>query len=317
MQARTAPKRAKKPLWIKILVLALGGAALVSVAFLAYIPAMQMGDVVHAHVDFKTVYEASDFGVEATELTLTAEDGVKLAAWQVDAAEPRAAVVIVSGIQNPSVTAFFPHAAMLQARGYSSVLVEMRAHGASEGDLISMGMEEYLDVRAAVWHLKARDPDLPVVAFGVSMGGATAINAVGETPEIEALISLSAFSSWPDVFADNMELLGFPKPLCAAEKPFVRLYMGFTYGFDHLHIQPLEEIRKLDGRPALLMHAKGDTQVPYANFERLAEAAPQAETYVVEGDNHFICDAHFLEPEQDAAYARTLLDFLDAHFPER
>lgn len=310
-------QKTKKRGWIKILAIAFGVAILLFVAFLAYIPAMQMGDLVNSHVDFKTVYEASDFGLEARRLTLTAEDGVKLAAWQVDADAPRAAIIIVSGIQNPSVTAFFPHAAMLKARGYSSVLVEMRAHGESEGDLISMGMKEYLDIRAAAWHLTALDPDLPIVAFGVSMGGATAVNAVGETPEIDALVSLSAFSNWPDVFADNMELMGFPKLLCEMEKPFVWLYMGYKYGFDSIRVNPLEEIRKLDGRPALLMHSKGDTQVPYASFEKLQKAAPQAQTYVVEGDHHFLCDDHFLEPERDEAYAKALLDFLDARFEVR
>ena len=305
----------KKRTWIRILAILLGVAALSFVAFLAYIPAMQMGEFVDRHVDFKTVYEASDFGLEALPLTLATEDGMKLAAWQVDAKAPRAAIVLVSGIHNPSVTALFPHAAMFQAHGYSSVLVEMRAHGQSEGDLISLGMKEHLDIRAAVRHLKAQDPDLPVVAFGISMGGATAINAIGETPEIDAVIALSAYSSWPDAFADNMEAMDYPKLLCAMEKPFVWLYMGFKYGFDSLGIHPAAEIRKLNGRPALLMHSKEDSQVPYPSFEKLLRAAPQAETYVVEGDRHFICEDYFLEPERDEAYAQALLGFLDAHFP--
>lgn len=45
------------------------------------------------------------------------------------------------------------------------------------------------------------------------------------------------------------------------------------------------------------MYSKGDTQAPYVSFEMLKAAAPRAETYVVDGDHHFICDDHFLHPE--------------------
>jgi alpha-beta hydrolase superfamily lysophospholipase len=273
-----------------------------------------MGSLVDLHVNFNKVYSASDYGLAAAPLTLTTGDGLKLAAWRVDAENPRAAVIFVSGIHSPSVTAFFGHAAMLRKEGFSSVLVEMRAHGESEGDLICLGTKEVLDVKAAVRSIQDMDPDLPIVVCGMSMGGGTAVNAIGETPEIDALITLSAFSTWPDVFAYNMELMGIPKLVCEAEKPFVWLYMLVKYGPDGLRLNPLDGIRKLNGRPALLMHSRGDTQVPYASFEMLSAASPEAETYVVDGDYHFICDDNFLNPEEDKAYSAAVLGFLNEHF---
>ncbi|NLG24685.1 MAG: alpha/beta hydrolase [Clostridiales bacterium] len=305
----------KKRKWAKALGIALGALVALCAAVLAYIPFMQMDGYVRRHVDFAKVYEGPDFGAAAERLTLVTEDGLSLAAWRVDAKKPRAAVIFTSGIHSPSVTAFFGHAAMLQKAGYSSVLVEMRAHGESEGDLICLGTKEYMDVRAAVRHVQSMDPELPIVAYGLSMGAGAAINAIGETPEIDALVTLSAFSTWPDVFADNMALMGIPRFVCDLEKPFVRLYMGVRYGFDSLRVNPLNEIRKLNGRPALLMHSRGDTQVPFASFEKLAEAAPGARTHVVDGDHHFICDDNFLNPEADEAYANAVLGFLNEHFP--
>ncbi len=35
----------------------------------------------------------------------------------------------------------------------------------------------------------------PIVVYGMSMGGASAINAVGQVAEIDGLVSLSAYSS--------------------------------------------------------------------------------------------------------------------------
>jgi alpha-beta hydrolase superfamily lysophospholipase len=304
----------KKRKWLTFLWITLTALLLLCVAGLAYIPFMQMDEFVQRHVDFQEVYEASEFGIEAQRITLQTEDGLSLAAWRVDADAPRAAIIFTSGIHNPSVTAFFGHAAMLQKAGYSSVLVEMRAHGESQGDLICLGTKEYLDVRAAARYIQSTDPELPIVAYGLSMGAGTAINAVGETPEIAGLVTLSAFATWPDTFADNMELMGIPRFLCDIEKPFVWLYMGVRYGFDSLGINPLNEIGKLGDRPALLMHSRGDTQVPYSSFEKLTKAAPQAQTYVIDGDYHFICDDHFLSPQEDAAYAETVLTFLNEHF---
>ena len=304
----------RKRRWPKVLAITAGVLVALIVAGLAATPFLMMSSFVDRHVDFKKLYAASDYGLTAEPLTLTTEDGLKLAAWRVDADDPRAAVVFLSGIHSPSVTAFFGHAAMLRKEGFSSVLVEMRAHGESEGDLICLGTKEVLDVQAAVRHIKGLDPELPVVVYGLSMGAGAAVNAIGETMEIDALVTLSAFSTWPDVFAYNMELMGIPKVLCELEKPFVWLYMGVKYGSDGLRVNPLDEIRKLNGRPALLMHSKGDTQVPYASFEMLKAALPEAETYVVDGDYHFICDDHFLHPEEDMAYSEAVLGFLNEHF---
>lgn len=304
----------KRRRWPKVLAILLGALVVLCAAALACLPFVEMNGMVNLHANFGKVYAASDYAIQADKLTLTTEDGLKLAAYQVDAEKPRAAVIFVSGILKPSVTAFFGHAAMLRKEGFSSVLVEMRAHGESEGDRICLGTKEYLDVQAAVRYIKARDPELPIVAFGLSMGAGTAVNAIGETPDIDALVSLSAFSTWPDLFADNMEMMGFPRFVCEAEKPFVWLYMGVKYGFDRLRVNPLAEIQKLNGRPALLMQSRGDTQVPYVNFERLTHAAPQVETYVVDGDHHFICDDNFLHPEEDTNYTKALLGFLNEHF---
>ncbi len=263
-------------------------------------------------VTFQEVLSPDDYG--AVAISLTTSDNLKLQAWEVTAAQPKATLVFVSGIQNPSVTAYFPHAAWLREAGYSSVLLEMRAHGQSEGDKICFGMKEYRDVEAAVNYIKTHNPDQPVVGFGVSMGGATMLNAMGELPSLDGVIALSSFTNWPDVFCQNMSMMGLPEWFGTMEKPFIWLYLGFQHGFDSLKVNPQDEITKLGDRPSLLMHSKGDTQVPFVNFERLTKMAPLAETYVIEGDHHMILEEHFLNPQLDTAYASTMLDFLQRHF---
>ena len=82
----------------------------------------------------------------------------------------------------------------------------MRAHGESDGGMIWLGYKEFLDTRAIVQHRKAKPAynNVPIVVFGLSMGGATAINSIGEIPEIDGLISLSAYSSVEDYLYEDM-----------------------------------------------------------------------------------------------------------------
>lgn len=287
------------------------------IVILAIIPPMLMRNIVNTHINVET-YSPDDYGIEAKELTLETEDSLSIAAWEVDAENPKGIVILLSGIQNPSVTAFWGYSKMLQDNGYSSLLIEMRSHGASEGEKVWLGTTEYLDVLAGVKYIKSQEnyQDTPIIVWGTSMGGVTAINAIGEIADIDGIISASAYSSWQDVFSDNMVNMGLPRFIATVEKPFVSLYMGLQLGFDKLKMNPHNQIGKLAGRPALLMHSTEDSQVPYKSFERLIENAPSnIDTFVREGDQHFICyEDYFENPIEDKEFSRTILEFLATNF---
>ncbi len=78
---------------------------------------------------------------------------------------------------------------------------------------------------------------------------------------------------------------------------------------------PRRQIERVGSRPVLLIHSRGDTQVPFASFERLAERAPgHVETWVRDGNAHLVVDGSFLRPQEDDAYAGVVLGFLGRHF---
>lgn len=155
-----------------------------------------------------------------------------------------------------------------------------------------------------------------IVVYGLSMGASTAINSIGEIPEIDALISMSAYSSWEDAFCDNMTNMGAPGFYTAMEKPFVKIYTTLKYGVDSFNITPVNEISRIGDKPALLIHSRGDSQIPYQSFERIvANAPPQVETWVREGDLHFIVEnGNFENPQKDTEYAKHIIGFLNKHF---
>jgi uncharacterized protein len=319
VEAMNDKKRKIKRIIVKALRIILISLLTIFIISLFILPPVIMNDMINLHVNFKHTYEASSFDLTANEIKLTTADGIRIAAYEVQEENPKAVIIIISGIHNPSVTSFFGQAKWLKENGYASVLYELRAHGESEGDTICLGYKEVLDTKAVVDYINAQDrySNVPIVVYGVSMGGATAINSIGEIPEIDGLISASAYSSWEDAFYDNMVNMGAPAAYAWLQRPFVKLYTNFKYGFDTSDITPEKEIQKLNGRPALLMHSRGDTQVPYQSFTRIMKNAPNTvETWIRDGDLHFIVkdETSFQEPEKDPEYADKLLHFLERNF---
>ena len=262
-------------------------------------------------------YDPAAFGVAAEELTLVTDDGLKLAAWRVraDGGEKKGAVILLSGLQGPSVTAFFGYAKLFAMHGFDSLLVEMRARSLSEGAEIGLGMTEWLDAKAAAEYLDAEG--LPVVVMGTSMGAATAIIAAAEVEAIDAVIAVSPPSSAEDMFVRYLEVQGFPHFLSVLETPFIALHLGLHYGFDALKYTAVKEIGKLGNKPLLLMQSLWDAQVPYWEYEKLVSAAAEGgvnvQSFLREGSGHFVCrDEVLFTPWEDTEFAGAVINFLNA-----
>ena len=268
---------------------------------------------------YQPQYSSSTFGIESERITLTTGDDLDLAAWRTFAyTEPRGTVIILSGLQMPSVTAFFGYANMFAQNGWDSLLIEKRARSLSQGESIGFGITEWRDVQAGVDFLVAdgRAGDKPIVAMGTSAGGATVIIAAGQIPRIDGVIALSAYSNFTDLYVDSMSAFGLPRVLGTMSLPFMHLRMGMHFGFGALGYTPVEGIARLGRRPILLMHSTQDWQVPFSHFYRLYDAAVEAgvnvSTFVREGDWHFVCyDRYVYTPWRDVEFAGVVIGFLE------
>ena len=269
---------------------------------------------------YQPQHNSADFGIESKHISLTTYDGLALSAWRTftDNESPSGTVIIISGLQWPSVTAFFGYASMLADNGWDALLIEKRARSLSEGNGIGFGVTEWLDVKAGVNFLDAdrRAGDLPIVAMGTSAGGATVIIAGGEVPRIDGVIAISAYSNFVDLYVDGIAMMGLPRFLGVLTTPFMRLRMGLHLGFDAIGFTPENGMAKLGERPILLMHSTEDWQVPFSHFEKLRQVAEDNNipltTFVRYGDWHFVCyDRYINNPSRDVEFARAIVQFLD------
>ena len=296
-------------------------AALLAVVLAVFVvpPAILLA-VVHQHVDYrgniplKEVHAAADYGLTETVHTLHTADDEELWCAEVAAEEPKGAVIFLAGITKPSVTHFYGHAALLRELGFSSFLLEVRAHGRSSGHRIGLGYAETADVQAAVDLIRNRPEygEGPLLVWGVSMGGAIALNAFGQIREIDGCIAMSPYASFPMEIETQMERYGVPAPVRAIELWMLDGILSRFYGAEAVEVcRPEVQIQNAGERPVLLAACEKDLVVPVGNSYHLKSKNPNVEVWIRDSNDHFVVkDNDFATVTEDADYCERILSWL-------
>jgi pimeloyl-ACP methyl ester carboxylesterase len=223
-----------------------------------------------------------DYGLRYEDVAFAPRDrAITLRGWWISAEHPRAAIVVGhGGGDNRSVP--YAHALALvrdlAARGYGALMFDFRNYGESDGtpEGVTYGDLEANDIVGAVDFLATRAPDLPAVALGFSMGGATVLRAAARDGRLRAVVADSAFAEAADVAAPfTGAMSGLPS----------LLVVPFVWSARYLHGLPLArgstvgEVRGAAMPPVLLIQDEHDTIVPLAQTRRLAAAIPGATTW--------------------------------------
>lgn len=160
-------------------------AAAFAVAWLVVLP---IGLAIVATHKAHDPVEAADLGAAYEPVTLTSEDGLRLAGWYVPSRN-RAAVIAFPGREGP-----VPHARLLVRHGYGVLLIDRRGEGESEGDVNAFGWGGEADVAAAVRFLRGR-PDVDparIGGLGLSVGGELLLAAAARDDRLRAVVSEGA-----------------------------------------------------------------------------------------------------------------------------
>lgn len=82
------------------------------------------------HVTYHRVYRAEEAGLSDPDtLWLTTADGFRIHTLEVKPeGEVKGAVICISGIENPSVTAFYGHAREFREIGLTTLMPDLRGH---------------------------------------------------------------------------------------------------------------------------------------------------------------------------------------------
>ena len=270
----------------------------------------------NSHTDYDETFTADDYGLVGKETDLTTSDNVKIHIYEVVVPEPQGVVIMLSGIKVPSITHFYGQAKLVQEAGFASVLVETRGHGKSEGDRVGLAVDDVKDVEAAIEYIKSQPQykDLPIVTMGLSMGAATAINSAAVIEDIDAVITLAAYTSWADVCKDFLKTNGLPEIVGYIMRPGIDIHGLLFYGFDYFKYVPEKTIKKIGDKPILIIHCKDDKSVSVGSAEKLMAnyTGSNAELWIRESGGHLVVqDRAIHDPFDDTEYCEKILSFLE------
>ena len=229
-----------------------------------------------------------------------------LAAWALRADSARGTVVLMHGVRADRASQA-DRARLFHGAGYHVVAFDFQAHGESPGEALTFGFREAEDAVAAVAFARARFGG-PVAVVGQSMGGAAALLA-GERLGADALVVEAVYASIEDATRARLAMrLG---RLGAWLTPLLTAHLEPRLGVSADRLRPAEAAAHV-AAPLFVLVGSSDAHAPPEAARAIAEAAPQAALWVVEGAVHQ--DLYRFAPD---AYRQRVLGFLDRHLPAR
>lgn len=248
-------------------------------------------------------------GASQEDASFETADGITLKAWWVGRAGSDCVAVLCHGyLMCRSELA--PLAATLWKQGFSSVLLDFRAHGKSGGTRCGFGYREVQDLRAAVTFARRKQPNARIVLIGSSMGSAAAAFALSQDPHLaDALVLDSCYSRLSSAVGGWWRFLG-GRTLSVILWPCVWL-AGPLAGLNPRRIDVAAALRGVDGNRVLLLHGTSDNLALPKDAERNAAACvPPAKIVWFADCRH--SEGRWIEPER---YEHAVLAFLEATKP--
>lgn len=217
-------------------------------------------------------YSPSDYGWRTESVRFPSRDGLTIAGWFI-AGSRREAVILIHGY-GANKGDLLPHALYLHDAGYNLLLIDLRSCGESAGKIVTAGAKEPLDVLGAIDYLKTR-PEVDgdrIGLQGISLGGAVAILAAAQAPEVGGVIVEGTFKDLRDVLTTGFtQFTGLP---AFVFRPLVAILGWLRVGARVGDVSPVQALARLH-RPVLIIHGVADELIPVHNAHALYAAATE------------------------------------------
>ena len=192
------------------------------------------------------------------------------------------------------------------ALGRSVLLVDQRAHGESDGKVITFGIHERHDCTAWVnFVIKHIDSNAKIILTGVSMGAATVLLATAENlpKNVVGVLADCGYTSAKAVIQKVVRDLKLPT---AIVYPLAKLGAKLFGKFNLEETSPIQAMQNCR-LPVLFIHGDTDAFVPHAMSEQNYDACSAPKRLVtVRNAGHGLC--YLIDSEK---YLTALHEFFD------
>lgn len=251
----------------------------------------------------------ADRGFAYENVSLETKDGLTIKGWFIPP-QNRAVVILVHSMAANRLGTM-EHAVMLAEHGYGVMMIDMRVHGESEGDLLTFGGDEYLDVSAAVDYLQTRsDVDQNRIGIlGLSLGASESILSAARDERIKAVVAdapgATVFKDWPEpeTVYDSLYV------------PFDHMFFYYLHRFDRVPepLAILDAVARISPRPLFLIGGTSNgSTLEQRSVTQFFEAAGEPKQMWIFPDTPHIGGLK-IHPEE---YARKVIEFFDRYLLE-
>jgi len=249
---------------------------------------------------FRQINQMRKTRLEFREVEFASRDGLTLFG-RFAPSRNHGTIILIHGLGGASADMVF-HAEFLASAGYGVFLIDLRAHGSSDGDTSTFGLREGEDVVSAVSYLLKRiDVDgSKIGVLGISLGAQAALRGALKTQDIHALV-LEGLG--PVILSDHG---GKPNSLVRwFNYPFNWMnYLTYQFMIGGKDRGVLEVVGEIAPRPILLI-ASGAKDI-YFNRLFYQNAKEPKELWELPNGEH---GAAFLHNSQE--YANRVIEFFD------
>jgi len=249
----------------------------------------------------------ANYGLSAEAVEFRSGDGVTLRGWYIRAENSVKTIIVCSGA-NGSLDADIHVAPWLQVAGFNVLLFDWRAHGQSEGNVVTLGFNERYDLIAAVQFAKSKGAER-VGVLGFSMGGTVAIATAAVYEDINAIAADSPFVTIVSAVAGGLIERGLHEGLSYGLARLLLMTACLRTQLNLFEIDLARWIGRVAPRPLLLMFGEQDVIVPKSEVDLIfARANEPQEIWRVPEAAHRALQVH--QPEE---YRRRILEHFSQH----
>ena len=194
-------------------------------------------------------------------------NGLAYALWLPDDPPPWPAVVVVHGAGSRKEN-HADFARLATARGWAALTFDLPGHGESEPEMTGAAVDAVISM-VHLLEVQEGVDEGRVAVRGSSLGGFLALCAAAAAPEIAGVIAICPASE--DHLASGVRSGRFD--MRAGDPTDLEAWL--------LSQDVGEAVERIAGRPLILMHAEGDTQIPSDHSEELHERAGEPRKLVI------------------------------------
>ncbi len=242
----------------------------------------------------------TDLDSKLEDVSILTPDAITLRGWAIHPHRSNgAAVILLHGLADNRL-GMTGYAQLLLAHGFSVLLPDARAHGASGGDLATYGLLERNDIHQWFDFLAAHDHPHCIFGLGESMGAAELLQSLSVEPRFCAVVAESSFSSFRQIAYDRMGQsfhLGpwFGRTVLRPVVEFAFLYVRWKHRLDMQQVSP-EDAVGTTLVPTLLIHGQIDGNIPLRHSRQINAHDPNTTLWEVPDADH--CGAITTAPQE-------------------